>query len=175
MPQVGCITPTSLTNWSLFTTSEDSTMGEHKTIQFGGSTEREGWRSREQVNVTTNRLASQIYANLKSRWGGRMWQFNKGVCMISHITLQWWSYLMRWRWIVTCDSNYACLWLRSSITKVCWVGFEWFQELRIFEYVNRILKTSIDKFPINFIFGKSVCKITSACVKLFNGFIECFS
>ena len=106
--------------------------------------------------------------------GGRMWQFNRGMRMISHITLRWWSCLMRWRRIVTCDKNYACLWLRSSTTKV-WARFEWFQEFRIFRYVKKILKSSIKKFPINIIFGELVCEITKACVKMFNGFIECFS
>lgn len=124
-----------------------------------------GRRSREWVHVTTNRLASQICASGKSMCGGRMWQFNRGVCMISHITLWWWSCLMRWRQTVTYDIDCACLWFCNSITEVCWVGFK---------YVKKILKSYIKKFPINFIFRELVCKITKSCVKLIDKFIRCF-
>ena len=41
--------------------------------------------------------------------------------------------------------------------------------------MKKILKYSIKEFPINIIFGESICKITKACLKLFNGFIGCFS
>ena len=54
-----------------------------------------GRRLRERIHMTTNRLASQLCADIKSRWGGRMFKFNRCVCMISHITMQWWSCLMR--------------------------------------------------------------------------------
>lgn len=124
-----------------------------------------GKRSIERVHMTTSRLASKICKYLKSRWGGRMWQFNRGVCMISHITPRWWSCLMRWRWIVTCDGDCTYFWLHSYITEVC---------LERFGYVKKILKSSIKKFSINSNFKQLVCKNTNACVKLFNRFIGCF-
>ena len=101
------------------------------------------WRLWYKMYMTTRWTHNQICAKIKRSDVGWMWQSNRCVCMFSHITLQWWSCLMRGRQIVTCDSDHVYLWLCKSITKECLVRLE----LKILLGMRIFLKAVLELVP----------------------------
>ncbi len=111
------------------------------------------WRLSYKKHVITQWIHNQDCTKIGRSDVGRMWQLNRCVCILSHITLRWWSCLMRGWQIVTCDSDHVNQWLCNPITEVCWVEFELELLLGIDRFDKAILKFihEILKFHLTFL------------------------